>query len=78
MRYERVSFTSETGTRRTVILRVTGDSALFISGIEVDKEGDAVRHGAVDETRHLIDKTLILRRTPMTMNMTYAQLEVTR
>jgi hypothetical protein len=69
-KYERIRFNGN-----TVILKISGESNEFLSGIQVNKYGDEVRSKGYDEHLHLIDKTTITRRTSMKMNNHYAELE---
>lgn len=69
-RYERVRFAG-----RSVILRVTAESEHFMRGIEVNKFGDEVIPRGADERLHIIQKTVIKKRTALKMNNYYAELE---
>jgi hypothetical protein len=69
-KYERVRFNG-----KTAILKVNGESEVFLSGLEVNKYGEEVRLKGYDERIHLIDKLTITRRTPLQMNNYYAELE---
>ena len=80
-RYERVSLkrgaaSNYTGATR-FYLEVTGESDTFLRGYEIDKGGDRIWTDKFDERLRLIDKTIIEKRTPMTMNNFYAMLEAT-
>lgn len=73
--YARVTLTDG----RKLRLEVVTDSARFLTGYEVSVEGERVApktatHPAADERLHLIDKALIKRVTPLTMNLTYGML----
>lgn len=71
--YERVRYAG-----RTVILRnprmieFCGQPAL--AGIEVDQYGDEITPPGVDVRRRVISLDLITRRTPLVMDLTYAEL----
>jgi len=58
------------------ILRVTGESALFVRGIEVNAEGDEVVPKGAHQRLRIVDRGRIARMIPMRMNPTYATLEV--
>lgn len=64
MNYERVRFNG-----RTVLLLVEGESGEFLIGQEVDRSGTPVGR------QHLIDVSLVTRRTPLRMNRHYGELE---
>jgi hypothetical protein len=70
MRYERIRFNG-----RTIILRDTTESELFLTGVEVDRTGMEVAPHGIDERKHIIDLTVITKRTPLTMNNHYGELE---
>jgi len=65
--------TLDDGTR--FILRVTGESPLFIRGIEVDAEGDEVVPRGAHQRLRIIDRGRIARTAEMRMNPKYATLE---
>ncbi len=69
MQYERISTKDYTGKRRTILLLVQAEGAIFLKGEQVDKHGERVDH------IHYIDKGAITKRTPLTMNNTYGELE---
>jgi hypothetical protein len=69
-----LKITLDDGTR--FILRVTGESAIFIRGIEVNAEGDEVVPPGAHQRLRLIDRGRIARTVEMRMNPTYATLEV--
>ncbi len=53
----------------TVLVEVVSESDRFLVGYEVNRDGE------LDERLHLIEKSLIRRRTPMRMNLHYGWLE---
>lgn len=72
--YARIVLTD--GTR--FILRVYQESERFITGTEVNAEGDEViPAGATDRTR-IVERSAIRKRTVMHMDKTYAMLVVTK
>lgn len=78
--YTRVRYTPVEGRRpRSVYLRDIKDVTLLgrpcVSGIEVNREGDAVGSDKVDERVHIIERALIDSLTPMRMNNFYCELE---
>lgn len=79
--YERVRVVPDgasTGPSRsrpfTVILRDPVVSGPFLTGIEVDREGDEVAPKGVDERRHIIMVDLVTKRTPLVMDRLTATL----
>ena len=80
--YERVTFrTGEKTSRRTVLLR-NPETATFadepcLRGVEVNRSGEDLAPAGADQRLRIIALELIVRRTPMTMNLTYAELEPT-
>jgi hypothetical protein len=75
--YMRVRFFEATqGREKTVILAGVRETATFITGIEVDKEGDEVHGAGFDERRRVIAKSTIRGRVPMRMDNKYATLVV--
>lgn len=64
---------------KTLILRDPQESRLLgittLVGVEVDKFDNEVAPVGVDERRHIIEEAAITRRTPLTMNRTYGELE---
>lgn len=71
--YAKVKFIDS--NKRPVILCLRAVTERFVSGIEVNKEGDEVVPKNADEKYHIIDKEAIKKMTPMKMNNTYAELE---
>lgn len=45
-----------------------------LTGVQVDREGNEVAPRGVDELRHIIDLGAVTKRTPVTMDRTYAVL----
>lgn len=70
--YERVTYRPEPGAARTLILADPKVSAALgipvLSGSEVDRDGCPL------DRIQVIDLTLIVRRTPLRMDLTYARL----
>lgn len=60
---------------KTVTLRVTGQEGQFLKGYEVDAEGEEITGKDFERRLHIIEKALIVKHTPMRLNMTYARLE---
>jgi len=58
-----------------MILQITAESDVFLSGVEIDKYGDEIVRPKADVTKHIISKDLIVKRVPMVMNLTYGWLE---
>ncbi|MEK7112298.1 MAG: hypothetical protein AAB875_03135, partial [Patescibacteria group bacterium] len=56
------------------IIRKTGESEIFLNGIEVNKIGDEVVLKGATERLRIIDKSEIKLRTPMEMSKKYAEL----
>jgi hypothetical protein len=74
VKYERVTTGANGSERRTVTLCVRSESAVFLTGVAVKCDGDAVKPKDADETVHVIDKTAITKRVPLTMNYHYGVL----
>ena len=72
--YERVRFVDDDSRTKTVFLDSVRQTGVFVTGIEVDKEGDEVSGKGFDQRRRVIAKKTILKRTPMRMDKKYAQL----
>jgi hypothetical protein len=71
MRYLKI--TLDDGTR--FILRVTGESRLFVRGIEVNAEGDEIVPPGAHQRLRIVDRGRIAKTVEMRMNPTYATLE---
>jgi hypothetical protein len=77
-RYERVTFDrSQIDVKRaSVILEIINETTRFLTGYEVDNEGERiVPKGGCHERLHVIEKCVIKTRRPMRMNNKYAMLE---
>lgn len=74
MRYTRI--TLDDGQR--FIVRVTRETAEFISGIEVNTDGDEVVPPGHHNRLRIIERARIRTITEMRMNNTYATLEAVR
>lgn len=72
--YERVTYRPEGGRARTIYLHRPTVSGIFLTGIEVDKEGDEVAPKGVDERLHMIELALVVERVPMEMHRIYGEL----
>ena len=72
--YERVTYRPEGGRARSIFLHKPTVSDIFVTGIEVNREGDAIAGKGFDERRHIIDKSLVLKRVPMVMDRIYGEL----
>jgi hypothetical protein len=81
LKYERVHFARDSrpigGTRpqRPVLLEVTSESDKWLTGYEVNREGERIEPKGADERLHLIAKDTIARRDPLRMNFHYGELE---
>ena len=76
--YKRIKFT-DNDRIKIVILSVTSETDLFVSGIEVNKYSDEiVPRGRYTERLRIIDKSIILDIQPMTMNLKYSELEINK
>lgn len=60
------------------IVRITGESDSFITGIEVDAHGDEVVPPGHHNRMRIVARDAIRKLTPMRMNTTYATLEIAR
>lgn len=67
-----------TGVKRALTLKVTNESERFLSGYELNAEGEDVTGPGFDRRLQIIDKVLISKRTPLVMNKHTAELEVLR
>jgi hypothetical protein len=77
--YARVRFRAAGKAPRSILLEVTRESDRFLTGYEVDRAGERIwREGVFDERLHLIEKSVITRRTAMRMNLHYGELEAAR
>lgn len=73
--FERVTYRPEGSTRsKTIFLQNVTESGSFITGIEVGKDGDEVAGTGFDERQHIIEKSLVIKRTPMRMDNDYGLL----
>lgn len=73
---ERVTFQGVADSRaKTIWLRVTGESHLFLSGIELRDDGDEMAGRGFDERKRIIDKGTVQRRQIARMNLHYGHLE---
>lgn len=74
---ERVTFKGAADSRaKTVWLRVTSESDLFLSGVELRADGEEVFGRGFDERQRIIDKSTIRARRPGCMDLFYGQLVV--
>jgi hypothetical protein len=69
-----VRFVDDDGRTKTVLLSKVRTTSIFLTGIEVDREGDEVSGAGFDERRRMIHKKTLLKRTPMKMDNKYAEL----
>ena len=67
-------FVEDDGKIKTVILDRVRATSRFITGIEVDKEGNEISGSDFDQRRRVISKKAIRRRTPLKMDNKYATL----
>lgn len=73
--YERVRYTPDGGLPpKNVILRDVRQTTVFLTGIEVNFEGDEIAPFGVDERRHVIALSAVKRRTPMDFDLKYGML----
>ena len=71
--YAQVTFSADGKTQKTY-LRVTKDSDKFLSGYEVNKDGDEIASKGHDRRLRVIDKHAVTKVVPMRMDRTYATL----
>ena len=81
--YERITYLPEGITRaQVIILRNPRNVKMFgaacISGISVNAEGDEISPRGSDEAIHIIDTSLIRKRTPLAWSLHYGTLEAIR
>lgn len=75
MSYQRVTYKPESAARsRSVILKNPVTAGWAIRGVEVDHDGVNIGDAAVSERIHLIDLSLVSRRTAMVMDNHYGML----
>lgn len=78
--YERVTYRQDGRTRTIYLHRPTvgghADGLLgeFLTGIEVNIQGDEVAPRGVDERRHIISLELVTKRIPMVMDNIFGEL----
>lgn len=73
--YQRITYKPEGAKRsRTVILKNPKISPTFISGIQVNIEGDEIAPKGTDEVLHIIDRSLVSRQVRLVMDLGYARL----
>lgn len=82
MTVERVTYRPEGKRARTIYLENVRESALMgqptVTGREVMADGDHVFTGPTGEAverLHVIDASLIVRRVPVVMNLSYGEYE---
>ena len=64
---------------RPFYIEVTDDSGAFLTGYEVDREGTRIHvGGGFDQRLRIIDRSVIKRNVPMTMNLHYGELEAVK
>lgn len=68
--YEHVTFKDG----ETVRLRIAGENAKFLRGVEVRADGDEVSTTRFDQRIRIIEKTCIARRVPLRMSAKYGTL----
>lgn len=56
-------------------IKIKSETLRFLTGVEVDREGDAVTSPGVDEKLHLIEVSELKKRVDYRMNLMYARLE---
>lgn len=73
--YERVTYRPE-GSRRSrkVYLHQPAVVGAFLTGIEVDREGDEVAGPGYDNRRHVLDLGLVVSRESFVMDRIYGEL----
>lgn len=72
--YERVTYRPEGERARTIYLHRPVEHGPFLTGVEVNREGDEIGGKDHDARRHIIDLGLIVRRVPMRMDNIYGEL----
>lgn len=71
--YERVQF-RDGDIIRSVFLRLTSDGARFVSGYEVDRQGEEIVPVGFDRRLRMIAKDTVIRRVAYEMDKTYGEL----
>jgi len=71
MAIERIRIAPAGKSRITIYLQISKETDLWLTGSELDKTGDKM------DRVHLIDKSAIVMRTPVTMNLHYGELQTT-
>ena len=71
MAIERIRIAPAGKSRITIYLQISKETDLWLTGSELDKTGDKM------DRVHLIDKSAIVKRTPVTMNLHYGELQTT-
>ena len=69
---EQVSIKPVNGRKLTIYLEISKDNDQWLTGREVDKEGITKSH------IHVINKSAITKRVPVTMNNKYGWFEATK
>jgi len=69
---ERIRLAPVNGPRRTLYLEINKNTKLWLTGKELNKEG------VWDGVFHVIDKSAIVKRTPVEMNLQYGIFEETK
>lgn len=59
---------------RPITLRLTSETPQFVSGYEVNDDGDEVQPAGFERRLHLIQKSEIRQSQPMGLDNVYAQL----
>jgi hypothetical protein len=72
--YERVTYRPQGGRSQSVFLRNPVTGGMFLTGIQVDKEGDEIAPKGFDERRLMIELDLIVNREPFVMDKIYGEL----
>ena len=67
--YRKISIKANNGRRRSIILDVIKETNLWVIGNELESDGD------YKDVAHMIDKSSIVKSTPMKMNLHDGELE---
>jgi len=67
---EKVRIAPLNGKRLTIYLEITDETNLWLTGRELDRDGEWIRWEIQQ-----IDKSCIVKRTPVKLNLTYGKFE---
>ena len=73
---EKVRITPLNGKRLTIYLEITDETNLWLIGRELDRGGEWINvKGNGKKSVQVIDKSCIVKRTPVKLNLTYGEFE---